>query len=549
MSDDRPEPRRSALEAFEAFDRERRKATSNAEAEAARRRLAELERRFGEILEVSALLASTLDLDALLSRIVDAVIRVTGCERGMVMLADDDGSFSIQLARNREHRELAEEDLVASRTIVERVARERKPFIESNLDDVDGLEEAGSIHEQAIRSAICLPLVWSDELVGVIYADSGYVVPDVLQSDHRLLEGFAAQAAIAIVNAREHGELLSRRERLERQNRSLRRHLSREVEFSGMVSKNPRMLEVFETVEKVAQHDINVLIQGESGTGKELLARAIHDRSPRADGPFETVNCAGIPSGLVESILFGHRRGAFTGATQDKPGLFELADGGTLFLDEIGDMPLEIQPKILRAVQEGEVRRVGEEERVRHVDVRIIAATHIDLTKAVRERRFREDLYFRLNVARIHLPPLRERRDDIVPLAQHFMRQWAEAHGEPEPRLSREARELLVTHDWKGNIRELKSAIEWGIVFQDADHVIHADPIERFFEQHGSQRRAAPVADASGTLRERIAAFEAELIRAALREQNYNVTATAKALGISRQQLHAKLRRYGIPTR
>ncbi len=549
MTDDQP-PRRSALDAFEAFDRERRgRDADRGEVEAARRRLRELERRFGEILEVSALLASTLDLDALLSRIVDAVIRVTGCERGMVILADDDGSFSVQVGRTRDHHELDEAAMSASRTIVERVARDRVPFIESNLDDVDGLEDAGSIHEQAIRSAICLPLVWSDELVGVIYADSGHIVPDVLESDHRLLEGFAAQAAVAIVNAREHGELVSGRDRLERQNRSLRRHLSREVHFSGMVSKNARMHEVFDVVEKVAQHDINVLIQGESGTGKELLARAIHDSSPRHDGPFETVNCAGIPSGLVESILFGHRRGAFTGATQDKPGLFELADGGTLFLDEIGDMPLEIQPKILRAVQEGEVRRVGEEERVRHVDVRIIAATHIDLAKAVRERRFREDLYFRLNVAQIHLPPLRERRDDIVPLAQHFMEQWAEAHGEPVPRLSREARELLVMHEWKGNVRELKSAIEWGIVFQDEHHVIHGQPIQRFFTQRGAPARSGPVPDASGTLRERMAAFEIELIRAALREHEFNVTATAKALGISRQQLHAKMRRYGIVTR
>jgi len=535
-----------ALDAFEAFDRE---FVADRDAAASPRTIAPDPDRYAEVLEVAATLNSTLDLTDVLNRIVDAIIRVTDCERGFLMLKEPDGSFSMHIGRTREHGSWDEGHLRISRTIVDRVVADGKPFIESNLAAVESVRDAGSIHEQAIRSAICLPLRYRDRLVGVIYADSGFLVPHVLESDHRLLDAFAAQAAIAIANAREHGELMSGSERLERQNLSLRKQLSREVDFSGMVSKNERMLAVFDMVAKIASHDINVLIQGESGTGKELLARAIHQRSPRHERPFETVNCAGIPAGLVESILFGHCRGAFTGAVADKQGVFELADQGTLFLDEIGDMPLSVQPKILRAVQEGEIRRVGEEERVRHVDVRIIAATNIDLRAAALKGTFREDLYFRLNVANVHLPPLRDRREDIVPLAEYFLRQWAGDKKKPIPRLGPEVGEYLTTAYWKGNVRQLKSAVEWGIVFQNEKHTIEVEHLRRFFDNAGeTASNAARAAESAphGSLRSRVAEYEAGIIRDLLRQHGYNITSAAKALDISRQQLHNKLRRYGI---
>ena len=506
--------------------------------------LRELEDRYAQVLEISASLASTLDLTDVLNRIVDGILGVTECERGLLMLKNMDDTFSMHIGRTRDHGEWDRDDLFISRTIVNRVVDSGRPFVESNLEDVEELRNAGSIHEHSIRSAICLPLNYKDALIGVIYADSHFIVPQVLESDHRVIEAFAAQAAIAIENAREHGELRTRRDSLEDQNLSLRHQLGRQFNFSGMVSKNKRMLEVFESVKKIAAHDINVLIRGESGTGKELLARAIYERSSRSGGPFETVNCAGIPTGLVESILFGHKKGSFTGAIQDKPGVFELADGGILFLDEIGDMPMEIQPKILRAVQEQEIRRVGEEERVRKIDVRILAATHTDLGRAVEEGNFREDLFFRLNSAQISLIPLRERREDIVPLAEHFLKLYAEAKHQPLALLGRDAREILMNHDWKGNVRELKSAIEWGIVFQDDHHVIHASELARFFEHGGPQ--AAPVPQEPGTLKSMMAAYEEKLIRQVLQENNYTITVSARAMGISRQQLHAKIRKYDI---
>jgi len=503
--------------------------------------------KYTRVLEVSASLASTLELTEILNLIVDGIIQVTGCERGFLMLKESDGEFSMHIGRTRGEAEWNEEHLAISRTIVARVVRSRERFVAPDLERVDDLKDTDSIHQHAIRSAFCLPLLYKDELIGVIYADSGHVVPQVLEADHDILVAFAAQAALAIANARQHGELKTRRDRLEEQNLSLRQQLAKEFAFSSMVSKNKGMLEVFGTVEKVAQHDISVLIQGDSGTGKELLARGIHERSPRRDAPMEIVNCSSIPGGLVESILFGHRRGAFTGAMRDKPGVFELADGGTLFLDEIGDMPLDVQPKLLRVLESKEFCRVGEEERLRKVDVRIIAATHMDLARAVEEGRFREDLFFRLNVAHLFLPPLRERPEDILPLATHFLERFAAEKRVPLPKLARDAQGYLVSREWKGNVRELRSAMEWAIVLQDEDHVIHADQMRRYFA--ADEENPAEAAGASASYKDRLRAFEEALIRKTLVENQYNITRAAEALDISRQQLHNKLRRLGISTK
>jgi len=506
---------------------------------------ARTERKYVDVLEVTRSLSSTLNVTKLLNNVVDGIIRVTKCERGFLYLKRPDGTFLRHIGRTAERMDDDQGDI--SQTIVNRVVEQGKPFIEPDLQRVDDLN-SGSIHKHAIRSAICLPLVYKDEFIGVIYADSHFVVPDVLESDHSILEAFAAQAAVAIENARQHGELRSSRNILEEQNISLRKQLSKEFVFSGMVSKSKEMLEVFETVEKIASHDINVMITGESGTGKELMARAIHERSSRSEHNFETVNCAGIPEGLVESILFGHAKGAFTGADQDKRGVFEIADGGTLFLDEIGDMPLLIQPKILRALQDGEVRRVGE-ERVRNVDVRIVSATHVDLSRAVAEGKFRQDLYFRLNAAKVSLPALADRREDIVPLSEFFLRRYAEERNEPLATLSRGAREVLLAHSWPGNIRELKSAIEWGIVFQDDNHQIHSDQLRRFFRQGGPEEARIGGIEDGMTLKSKLLEYEERLIRESLMQNNFNITSTAKVLEISRQQLHNKIKKYRISTR
>ena len=505
-------------------------------------------RRYRDLLDVAVSLASTLDLKAILDAIVDGIIRVTSCERGFVILREKDGTYAMFTGRTRER--VAWDEVSAreiSHTVVKRVVETHELFVGTDIEKIDDLRESESIHAQKIRSAICLPLIYQDQLIGVIYADSSFVIPSFGDADRSVLRAFGAQAALAVANAQRHGEIRDLGDRLQEQNRKLREQLSHHVSMCGMISRNKRMLDVFAVVEKIAPTDISsVLIQGESGTGKELLARAIHLKSPRRDGPFEAVNCASIPAGLVESILFGHRRGAFTGAEFDKAGHFEAADGGTLFLDEIGEMPLEIQPKLLRALQQREITRVGDDH-VRKVDVHIVAATNIDLPTAVERGIFRADLYYRLRVAQLHIPPLRDRPEDILPLAEYFLQVLAEKKGQPVAQLSRDGRRFLLAHRWVGNVRELENAMEWALAFQDEHGVIHADAFEKL--QARDPGRVVQGEDLSGSLRELTDRFEARLIREALARNEFNVSATAKALAISRQQLHEKIKKYNIVTR
>ena len=509
-------------------------------------RAADESRRYRDILEVAVSLTSTFDLKAILDAIVDGIIRVTRCERGFVILREDDGTFSMFTGRTGEGTPWDERSArEISHTVVERVVDMHDPFIATDIDKMDDLRRQESILEQKIRSAVCLPLTYQDELIGVIYADSTFPIASFGDLDRSVLRAFGAHAALGIANARHHGEILQRSDLLAEHNRELREQLSQHVKMSGMISRNKRMLEVFSVVGKIAPTDISsVLIRGESGTGKELLARAIHDLSPRRHGPFEAINCSAIPHALFESILFGHCKGAFTGADFDKAGHFEIANGGTLFLDEIGDMPLEMQPKLLRALQQREVTRVGEAGRVRKVDVHVVAATNRDLPRAVEEGAFRADLYYRLKVAQLHVPPLRERREDILPLAEYFLQRLAEKRNQPPAQLSREARAFLLGNPWTGNVRELENAMEWALAFQDENGVIQTGALEQYF-QSGAPAAAVPE-DEAGSLHDRLDRVEARLIREALARNDFNVSATAKELGISRQQLHIKIKKNGF---
>ena len=260
-------------------------------------------------------------------------------------------------------------------------------------------------------------------------------------------------------------------------NELLRKQLDARNRFEGMVGHSPAVRAVFELVEKVAPSRTTVLITGESGTGKELVARAVHARSPRTDKPFVPVNCGAIPEGLIESELFGHAKGAFTGAQGAKIGLFQAAQGGTLFLDEVGELPPGMQVKLLRAIQERTIRPVGENTDV-EVDVRLVAATNRDLAEDVRSGRFREDLYYRLNVIQIRVPPLRERREDVLPLAEHFLRRFAAEHGRSAPRLTAEAMRRLDDHPFAGNVRELENLIERAMALSTGDEItVDAFPV------------------------------------------------------------------------
>jgi DNA-binding NtrC family response regulator len=327
--------------------------------------------------------------------------------------------------------------------------------------------------------------------------------------------------------------------RLERENALLRRKLSRQYRIEDIVSRSPRMLEIFHLIREVAGQRSTVLIEGESGTGKEMIARALHSTGPRSDRPFVAISCAALTESLLESELFGHEKGAFTGAAGRKKGKFELADGGTLLLDEADDIPPKLQGDLLRVLQERRFFRVGGAEEV-PVDVRVVAATKADMLEMVHEGRFRSDLYYRLNVIRIHVPPLRERREDIPLLVRHFIdRLSVELHRDVHD-VTDEAMVLLMGHDWPGNVRELQNAVERAMATCSTG-TLGAQDFQ--FLAADARARTDESVPADLPLRE----VEKRVIQAAMRRHGGNVTDVAQALGIDRSSLYDRLKRHGIP--
>jgi DNA-binding NtrC family response regulator len=331
---------------------------------------------------------------------------------------------------------------------------------------------------------------------------------------------------------------------LRRDHRRLLEQVQGNFGFEQIVGRSPAMQRVFETIDKVADTDVTVLIRGASGTGKELVANALHYRSPRRAKPFVKMNCAALSQELVESELFGHERGAFTGALARREGKFEAADGGTLLLDEVGDMPLETQAKLLRALQEKEFERVGGNVPIR-VDVRVIAATNQDLEAAVAAGRFREDLYYRLRVIELVIPSLAERREDIPLLVDHFLKEAARRFGRDVKPLTGEALRACVGEAWKGNVRELRSAVEQALLLAPGPEITTADLFARPAATAGTPASPAPVSfrDAKDRM---VETFERDFIRQALRRHGGNITKAAEEIGMHRQNLQQKMRELGL---
>jgi DNA-binding NtrC family response regulator len=338
------------------------------------------------------------------------------------------------------------------------------------------------------------------------------------------------------------------RRRMEREHRMLLERVDRELRFENLIGAGPAMRKVFEMIQKVAETDLTVLVRGESGTGKELVAQALHQRSPRKSRPFVAVNCAAISRELVESELFGHEKGAFTGADAKRVGRFEAADGGTIFLDEIGDMPPETQAKVLRVLQERSLERVGSTKPVA-VDVRVVAATHRDLEAEVKSGRFREDLYYRLRVVEIELPPLRERPEDIPALVDRFLVQVAERLGREKRRVSASALTSLARHPWPGNVRELRNVVEQAAVLA-AGEGIEEEDLGLASAMASSARDVASAAAHAATFsdakRRATEEFERDYLLRALRAHGGNISRTAEAIGMVRQSLQQKIRELGL---
>jgi len=334
------------------------------------------------------------------------------------------------------------------------------------------------------------------------------------------------------------------RERLRKENELLRREIKKEYSFENIVSKNEKMIKIFEVIRKVAPYKSTILITGESGTGKELVARAIHYNSDRSKMPFIPVNCGAIPESLLESELFGHVKGAFTDAIRTKKGLFEEADRGTIFLDEIGELPAQLQVKLLRVLQDGEIRKVGESKSIQ-IDVRIIAATVKDLVKEVNEGRFRDDLFYRLNVLHLSIPPLRERKEDIPLLIQHFIHKHNQHLNKDVKEADPKALEALMNYKWFGNVRELENTIERAVVLADGER-IELDHLPFEIQNFQNQIPAVPVAEEEYSIKKASRMLEMSLIKKALLKTKGNHTQAARLLEISHRALLYKIKDYGI---
>jgi len=333
------------------------------------------------------------------------------------------------------------------------------------------------------------------------------------------------------------------RELLRRENRALRDEIRKEHRYDDILAKSQKMLDIFRTISKIAEYKTTVLVAGESGVGKELVARAIHHRSTRRGGPFVAVNCGAIPENLLESELFGHKKGAFTDAVQDRRGLFEEADGGSLFLDEIGELPLALQVKLLRVLEEEKIRRVGDVRDIK-IDVRIITATHRDLLNETKAGRFREDLFYRLNVLPIVVPPLRDRREDIPLLIDHFVARNNTRLGTSIRGLDTESRRLLFEYPWPGNVRELENTIERAMVLAEGDQIVAQDLPERLREARDPVQ--AQLASGELSVKKTMRIVEEILIRRALQRTKGNRTRAAEVLEISHRALLYKIKDYQI---
>ncbi|HVR63444.1 MAG TPA: sigma 54-interacting transcriptional regulator [Polyangia bacterium] len=424
--------------------------------ESAARTMAELN-SYKKLLEFSQRLMASYELPTLLEQLLDVMIQVSNADKGFLVLMES-GEPVVKVARNLRRETISDAVSQLSDSILARVVKSRKALIISDALSDSEFKNSLSVVNLKLTSVMCVPLLERGNMLGIIYVGNDNVAQLFEETHLEVLTIFASQASLLVRNALLVNEL-------QLDNRSLHERMER-MRFGEILGSSPPMQEVFRKVQKVAGTDISVLVTGETGTGKELIARELHNRSARAKGPFVTINCGAIPENLLESELFGHVRGAFTGAVSNKVGRFQAADHGTLFLDEIGEMPLALQVKILRALQERVVVRVGDTN-TESIDIRIIAATNRDLEAEIKSGRFREDLYYRLNVVHLHLPPLRDRGDDIVVLARYMVGRYAPEYGGKVRGLTPNAIAAIKRHRWPGNIRELENRVKKAVVLAD----------------------------------------------------------------------------------
>jgi Nif-specific regulatory protein len=481
---------------------------------------------YDSLVAISESISKAEDPSVLFDTIMDIALETLSAERGFILLNSTENGNGYQpvAARNMSKDNISSIQNLST-SVVNKVLRDNEPLLSIDAQADDRFQGAESVVVQQIKSVLCTPLNLNGKSIGVIYMDSRVSSTQFDNSNLEFLNAFSRQASIAIMNTRILENLKSENKRLKKQ------VLSNSIspEFIG---KSESMLRIFDLIRDVADSTASVVIEGESGTGKELVARALHAHSSRSEKPFLPIFCGSLSENLLESELFGHKKGAFTGATENKKGLFEEADGGTIFLDEIADVSPNIQAKLLRVIQEGEVKRVGETQ-IRNVDVRIVSATNKDLKLEVDEGRFREDLYYRLIVISLKMPPLRERRDDIPLLANHFMKNYALKNKKNIHSLSKEALENLTEYQWPGNVRELENAMERAVILAKGSELDSGHFQLSKVESH------LPL----GKTLDEINKFA---ILKTIEMLGNNRTKAAKILGVSRRWLQYRLKDWGM---
>jgi transcriptional regulator with GAF, ATPase, and Fis domain len=518
-------------------------------------------RRLQAITALAPILGGSLKVGDLIERLAEAVRPVLDFDALVVRVLTENGRDLELVGAFDLDRDASPLPAVASTedfSVPERVTKDDVLLIRDAERELDPHRPGDRrMLERGYRSLLFAPLVFSERVDGVLILAKRRL-RWYENADAEVARALAEEVVVAIQHQRlaEERQRLdaveARARRLEERVQSLRGELADRYGFDRILGRAPSFLEALQQAQKVAPTDTTVLLTGESGTGKEVLARAIHHASLRAEGPFVAINCAALPETLIESELFGHERGAFTGADKLKRGRFELAAGGTLFLDEIGELAPAVQAKLLRVLQERQYERVGGTVTLT-ADVRLVAATNRDLERAVAEGRFRQDLYYRLAVFRVHLPALRERGDDILLLAGHFVRELGEKLGKGDPGLSRDARALLLGHRWPGNIRELQNAIERALILSDGG-LLTADQLGITVLPDSHREVPTPVvpsgtmpeAEESSSPAEPLAEMEKRSITEALARAKGNKSRAAAALGLSRTQLYTRLKRFGL---
>jgi len=502
------------------------------------------------LLAVSRTLEQEERMERSAALLVDAAVTLTRAERGFLFLLED-GRTSLALARNFAREPVPAPETKFSRTLLEKALKTKKPILLQDAASDGEFAGVESISDLGLRSVLAVPLQYHGTILGLLAVDHRLTAAAFQVHDADLLAGLAGMAAAHLGAAHERvamGKLKRKNTRLQRQlGKRTAPEQTQPIEtsggpgFAGLVGTSKAMQKLYSQMERILESDASVVVEGESGTGKELVARALHFHSRLADRAFVVENCGALPDTLLESELFGHVKGAFTGANRDRKGRFEEADGGTMFLDEVGEMSPAMQQRLLRVLQEGEIRPVGSNE-VRHVNVRVIAATNVDLQAAVKEGKFREDLYYRLKVIGLRLPGLRERADDAVLLADHFLSLEAADVGKEARTLSESSKKGLEAYSWPGNVRELRNEMRRLTLLGEGE--VSFEELSQGIQENDGDNVGDP--GPNFPLPERVRALEVSAIEAAISKEPGNRSRAAKMLGITRFALLRKIEKYGL---